>query len=233
MDTLRYRDLGEIDYSAATALQEKVLQEKQRGKLPDILFLLEHPHVFTIGRGGNEFNVLSPGEVPVYRTGRGGDVTYHGPGQLVVYPLLDLRSKLRKDVHRYLRQLEITVIETLKEFGLEAERMPPWTGVWIDKRKIASIGVAVRRGVTCHGLALNVNTDLGYFKRIIPCGLSWAEMTSIQKETGRTTSMEQVKELFLKQFLRIFGYSESEELCREDIQIGLRSELRAVPTISA
>lgn len=233
MDTLWYSDLREIDYPAAVSLQEKLLKEKQREKLPDILLVLEHPHVFTIGRGGKEFNLLSPGEVPVYRTGRGGDVTYHGPGQLVVYPLLDLRSKLRKDVHRYLRQLETTVIETLAEFGLEAKRMPPWTGVWIEKRKITSIGVAVRRGITCHGLALNVNTDLSYFNRIIPCGLKWAEMTSIEKEAGKTVSMEQVKEIFLKQFLRIFRYSELRELCQEDIQTGLRSEPPAAPTISA
>ncbi len=233
MDTLWYSDLREIDYLAAVSLQEKLLEKKQREKLPDILLLLEHPHVFTIGRSGKDLNLLSPGEVPVYRPGRGGDVTYHGPGQLVVYPLLDLRSKLRKDVHRYLRQLETTVIETLEEFGLDAKRMPPWTGVWIEKRKITSIGVAVRRGITCHGLALNVNTDLGYFNRIIPCGLKWAEMTSIQKETGRIVSMEEVKELFLDHFLRIFRYSELRELCHEDIQIGLRSEPRAVPIISA
>ncbi len=232
MSTLWYKDLGEIDYSAATALQEELLEEKQKGKLPDILLLLEHPHVFTLGRGGKESNLLSPGEVPVHRTSRGGDITYHGPGQLVVYPLLDLRSKLRKDVHRYLRQLEMTVIAALREFDLEAKRMPPWTGVWIETKKIASIGAAVRRGITCHGLALNVNTDLNYFKRIIPCGLTWAEMTSIQKETGKISSMDRVQKIFLKQFLRIFGYFESKELCHEDIQIGSRSEHQAVPTIS-
>ncbi len=233
MDMLWYKDLGEIDYPAAASLQGRLLEEKQREKLPDILLLLEHPHVFTIGRSGKESNLLAPGEVPVFRTGRGGDVTYHGPGQLVVYPLLDLSSKLRKDVHRYLRQLEMTVIETLKEFGLEAKRMPPWTGVWIEKRKITSIGVAVRRGITCHGVALNVNTDLSYFNRIIPCGLAWAEMTSIQKETSKVASMEKVKEAFLSHFLRIFRYSDLRELCHEDIQIGLRSEPQAAPIISA
>ncbi len=232
MDSLWYRDLGEIDYPAATALQESLVQEKQREKMPDVLLLLEHPHVFTIGRGGKDCNLLSPGEVPVYRTGRGGDVTYHGPGQLVVYPILDLRSKLRKDVHRYLRQLEVTTIETVKELGVRAKRVPPWTGIWIEKRKIASIGVAVKRGVTCHGLALNVNTDLNYFHRIIPCGLTWADMTSIQKETGMIFPMNHVKQLFLKQFLRIFNYADLKQLCREDIQTGLRSEPPGVPIIS-
>ena len=233
MNTLLYKDLGQMDYLTALSLQERLVEIKQKGKLPDILLLVEHPHVFTIGRSGRESNLLCPGEVPVYRTGRGGDATYHGPGQMVVYPLLDLRSTLRRDVHRYLRHIEMIAIRTLDGFGLRGERNPPWTGVWIGKRKIASIGVAVRRGISCHGLALNVNTDLTYFDRIIPCGLTWAKITSVQKELGREFPMERVKEEFLHHFVQKFRYAGLKELCHEDIQIGSRSEPRAVPTTSA
>lgn len=233
MGTLLFKELGEMEYLAALSLQERLVELKQKEKRPDMVLLVEHPHVFTIGRGGKESNLLCPGEVPVYRTGRGGDATYHGPGQMVAYPLLDLRSTLRRDVHRYLRQIERIVIHTLKDFGLRAERMPPWTGIWLEKRKIASIGVAVRRGITYHGLALNVNTDLSYFQRIVPCGLRWAEVTSMEKELGRKLPIEQVKERFLSHFVKEFGYAELKELCHEDIQIGSRSVPPAVPTTFA
>jgi lipoyl(octanoyl) transferase len=232
MSTLIVKDLGGMEYRAAVALQESLVAQKRGGDLPDILLFVEHPHVITIGRAGKESNVLAPGEVPVLRTSRGGDVTYHGPGQMVAYPIVDLKSKLRKDVHRYLRYLESAAIETLASFGLQAERRPPWTGIWIGKRKIAAIGVAVRRGITYHGLALNVNTDLFYFDRLIPCGLSWAEMTSMQKELGKKLSPAQVKEKFLSCFVRQFAYSGFEELCQEDIQIGSRSGLPEVRTTS-
>jgi lipoate-protein ligase B len=152
--------------------------------------------------------VISANDVPVYRTSRGGDVTYHGPGQLVVYPIIDLRSKLRKDVHRYVRNLELSAINTLRDFGLKGTRRPPYTGVWIGDRKIAAIGVAVRRCVTYHGLALNVNTDLSYFQRIIPCGLSWAEVTSMEKELGAKQNLVEVRDRFLCHFAELFGYAE-------------------------
>jgi lipoyl(octanoyl) transferase len=154
--------------------------------------------------------VLNPGEVPVYRTSRGGDVTYHGPGQLVVYPILCLRSKLRKAVHRYVRNLEQSAIQTLADFGIAAVRRPPFTGIWIGDRKIAAIGVAVRRAVTYHGLALNVNVDLNYFDRIIPCGLRWAGVTSIKNELGTEVNLVEVRERFLSHFAEIFGYSNVE-----------------------
>lgn len=221
-----------MDYLAALSLQERLLEAKQREGMPDVVLFVEHPHVFTIGRGGKESNLLCPGEVPVYRASRGGDATYHGPGQMVVYPLLDLRSTLRKDVHRYLRQIEQVLIRTLHDFGLQAGRMPPWTGIWIGKRKIASIGIAVRRGITCHGLALNVNSDLSYFKRIIPCGLTWAEITSIQKELGKELPVEQVKENFLAHFVKEFHYAELKELCHEDIPTGLRLKIPEAPITS-
>src|SRR3972149_5509418 len=126
MAELLHKDLGALDYLAAVELQERLVALKQRDSLPDTLLFVEHPHVYTLGRGGKESNVLAPKEVPVYRTSRGGDVTYHGPGQLVAYPIIDLRSKLRKDVHRYLRNLEMTAICTLKDFGLEGTRRPPF-----------------------------------------------------------------------------------------------------------
>jgi lipoate-protein ligase B len=213
MSTLLCKDLGMMDYPAAIEFQEKLVELKQREPSPDVLLFVEHPHVYTLGRGGKAANVLAAREVPVYRTSRGGDVTYHGPGQLVVYPLVDLRSKLRKDVHRYVRNLEMTAIRTLKDFGLEGIRRPPYTGIWIGDKKIAAIGVAVRRSITFHGLALNVNTDLSYFNRIIPCGLSWADVTSMARELGEEQNAECIRARFLDHFAELFGYSDIEETC--------------------
>jgi len=211
MSELLYKDLGQVDYLEALRVQEQLVELKQQEPFPDALLFVEHPHVYTLGRGGNVANVLAPEDVPVLRTSRGGDVTYHGPGQLVVYPIIDLRSKLRKDVHRYLRNLEISAIQTLADFGLAAVRKPPYTGIWIDNRKIAAIGVAVRRSITFHGLALNVNTDLSYFDRIVPCGLAWADVTSIARELGKEQSVEHVKESFVNHFAELFGYSDFKE----------------------
>jgi|SRR5262245_2111097 len=209
---LSVTDLGSLDYLAALEFQENVVAAKQRELLPDVVVFVQHPHVFTIGRGGKLENVIAPKDVPVHRVGRGGDVTYHGPGQLIVYPIIDLRSKLRRDVHRYVRNLEASAIRTLKEFGLEAMHRPPYTGIWIEDKKIAAIGVAVRRCITLHGLALNVNTDLSYFERIIPCGLSWAKVTCMAKELGARQDIELVKERFLRNFAEVFGYSAVEKI---------------------
>ena len=211
MAELVYKDLGRLDYLAALALQERLVEVKQTEPSPDILLFVEHPHVYTLGRGGDPSNVLAPGDVAVYRTSRGGDVTYHGPGQLVVYPIIDLRSKLRRDVYRYLRNLETTAIRTLEDFGLAGTRRPPYTGIWIGDRKVGAIGVAVRRCITYHGLALNVNTDLSYFQRIVPCGLAWADVTSMAKELGEEQGAERVKERFLHHFAELFGYSDIQE----------------------
>jgi lipoate-protein ligase B len=211
MGELFYKELGRVDYVAALKLQEWILERKQRDASPDVLLFVEHPHVYTLGRSGKESNVLAPKDVPVYRTSRGGDVTYHGPGQMVVYPIVDLRSKLRKEVHRYLRNLEMSAIRTLNDFGLDGVRRPPYTGIWIDNRKIAAIGIAVRGGITFHGLALNVNTDLSYFKRIIPCGLNWADVTSMASELGAEQNLVAVKDRFLNHFAELFGYSKTEK----------------------
>ena len=206
MSELLYQDLGSTDYLTALALQEQFVVAKQQNSSPDILLFVEHPHVYTLGRGGNEANVLEPEDVPVIRTSRGGDVTYHGPGQLVVYPIIDLRSKLRKDVHRYVRNLESTAIQTLRDFGLSSARRPPFTGIWINDKKIAAIGVAVRRCITFHGLALNVNPELAYFKRIVPCGLTWADVTSMARELDPDQDLSAVRDRFLRHFAEIFGY---------------------------
>ena len=228
MTTLLYKDLRAVDYLAALGLQERLVEFKQREPSPDILLFVEHPHVYTLGRGGKEANVLAPQEVPVYRTSRGGDVTYHGPGQLVVYPIIDLRSKRRKDVHRYLRNLELTAMRTLDDFGLEGTRRPPFTGIWIGGKKIAAIGVAVRRCITFHGLALNVNTDLNYFNRIVPCGLAWADVTSMSRELGATLDQREVRDRFLHHFAELFGYSETEKAEDGRLRIEDRDPLSSI-----
>jgi lipoate-protein ligase B len=230
---LLVKDLGTIEYLSALSLQEQILEKKIKGQLlADLLLLLEHPPVFTIGRSGKEMHLLEPGKAPCYRTGRGGDITYHGPGQMVAYPLVDLKSKLRRDVHLYLSRLERATICTLRVFGIVARRNPPWTGVWVGERKIASIGIAVKRGVAYHGIALNVDVDLTPFGWIIPCGLPWMKVTTMERELGRQISLARVKAEFVSAFARGLGYSEVKEVCPEDIQIGSRSDSLEAPTIS-
>jgi lipoate-protein ligase B len=208
---LLYHDLAYKDYRTALMLQEQLVLCKQQTSLADVLLFVQHPHVYTLGRGGKETNVLAPEDIPVIRTSRGGDVTYHGPGQLVIYPIIDLRSKLRKDVHRYVRNLELATMQTLQDFGLCGARRPPFTGIWIDDKKIAAIGVAVRRCITFHGLALNVNTDLAYFKRIVPCGLTWADVTSMARELDAAQNLTVVRDRFLHNFTEIFGYKHTKQ----------------------
>jgi lipoyl(octanoyl) transferase len=224
---LLYRNLGSMDYLATLALQERLVEQRQNDRSNDMLLFVEHPHVYTLGRGGDESNVLSAQEVPVHHTSRGGDVTYHGPGQLVVYPIIDLASKLRKDVHRYVRNLEMAAIRTLADYGLVAMRRPPHTGIWLDDRKIAAIGVAVRRRVTYHGLALNVNTDLSYFNRIIPCGLTWADVTSMKKEIGFEQNFAEVRQRFIDNFVEIFGYNNVTEWAEPSSELNGLNELNA------
>ena len=184
---LHVRDLGLIDYAAAHARQLDLVGRRQRGEVEDTLLLCEHPHVITKGRGkGAAANILAAGDVPVVEVERGGDVTYHGPGQLVAYPIVLLRDDER-DLHKYLRNLEAAVISTLATFGVEADREAGKTGVWLTdvggaRRKLCSLGIACRRWVCFHGLALNVTTDLAFFSRINPCGFEAAVMTSVAAE---------------------------------------------------
>jgi lipoate-protein ligase B len=171
------RQLGRIGYAEALALQQQLAEERKRGEGIDHLLLLEHPHVITLGRNGHTENLLAGGEIlqragiGFFPTDRGGDVTYHGPGQLVGYPILDLKP-WKRDVGAYLRAIEQTIIDTLADYGIEAGRIPKLTGVWVDGSKIAAIGVHLSRWVTSHGFALNVSTDLNYFQYIVPCGLT-------------------------------------------------------------
>ena len=180
---------GRVPYDEALSWQRGLAQDRIAGRLAhDVLLLLEHPPVITLGRSSHAENVLAPDAegVEVFEIERGGDVTYHGPGQLVGYPILDLKQH-RQDLHWYLRTLEQALIDALARLGIPAERNPGYTGVWTSagKRKIASIGVHVKQWVTWHGFALNVTTDLSGFDRIVPCGISGVEMTSIGREGAR------------------------------------------------
>ena len=221
--SLRVMDLGLLDYASALAVQERLVETRTRGGAADCLILVEHPHVITTGRRDVHGHILDPGDLPVHATSRGGDVTYHGPGQLVVYPIVDLRSKLRRAVHRYLDRLEQVIIDLLESYGLEGARRPPFTGVWIGERKICAIGIAVRRGVTYHGAALNVTPDLGYFHRIVPCGLEWAQVTSLEREVGGSVEMDEVKALLARGFCRTFGY---EEMVRDEVRDEVQDKVR-------
>lgn len=176
---------GLVPYGEALDWQRRLAEDRIAGRLPhDLLLLLEHPPVLTLGRNSHATNLLRPDGVEVFEVERGGDVTFHGPGQLVGYPILDLRQH-RQDLHWYLRTLEQALIDGLAELGIPAERNSGWTGVWTRGRKIASIGIHVKQWVTWHGFALNVTTDLGWFDRIVPCGIPGVVMTSVEKETGR------------------------------------------------
>ena len=198
---------GLVDYTAALAWQQTLVAQRIAAEIPDSLVLLEHPPVFTLGRGGDERYLLNPGQVPVHRVGRGGEATFHGPGQLVGYPILDL-NRHGKDVHRYLRLLEDVLIATLAEWGIAATRRDGLTGVWAGTGKIASIGIGVRRWVTFHGFALNVNTDLSYFSAIVPCGLPEVRMTSMQELLQEEIPLDTVQSTLVRSFARIFGHQE-------------------------
>jgi lipoate-protein ligase B len=180
-------EAGRVPYGEALAWQRQLANDRIARRLPhDLLLLLEHPPVITLGRTARDAHVLGADGVDVVEVERGGDVTYHGPGQLVGYPIIDLTG-LRPDLHWYLRTLEEALIAGLARLGIPAERHPGYTGVWTRGRKIASIGVHVKQWVTWHGFALNVTTDLAAFDRIVPCGIAGVEMTSIEREGGRGT----------------------------------------------
>jgi len=198
MMALRVVDLGVLPYREAWARQLAEVEARKQGAGDDTLFFVEHPHVITVGRRREALaNLVAPGDVEVVEIERGGDVTYHGPGQLVAYPILRLEEGER-DLHRFLRNLEEAVIRTCDRWGVDAGREPGATGVWLDgrgggRKKICSLGIACRRWVTFHGLALNVTTDLSYFHRINPCGFESSVMTSIEAELGAPIDMGDVK----------------------------------------
>jgi len=201
------RDLGRVRYADAFALQQQLVEQRKRGDIPDQLLIVEHPHVVTMGRNGHDENLLAQPElleragVEFHRTDRGGDVTYHGPGQVVGYPIVDLRE-WKRDVVAYVRALEQVLIDALAEFGITAGREAGATGVWTEQGKIAAIGVHISRWVTSHGFALNVATDLSYFRYIVPCGLT-KPVTSLQA-LGRTADRDQVVAALARSFARVF-----------------------------
>lgn len=204
------RRLGLVPYREALALQEKLVRLRRAGEVPDTLLLLEHPHVITAGSGADPEHVLADEAerrrlgVELCRVGRGGDVTYHGPGQLVAYPIMDLKPD-RKDLNRYLRDLEETAVRAARTLGVPCAAREGLTGVWTERGKLAAIGVRVSSGwITSHGLALNVQSDLSYFETIVPCGIPEARPTSLEAELGRKVSMRTAEDVFAEAFGSVF-----------------------------
>ena len=210
---LEVRDLGLIPYAEALALQSDLVGCRRTGDIPDQLLLLQHPHVITLGTAASRSHVLADESrrrelgIDLLDVGRGGDVTYHGPGQLVGYPILDLKPD-RKDVHQYLRDLEAVLVHTLDEMGIRGEPVPNLTGVWVDGRKIAVIGVRISSGwITSHGFALNVSNDLSFFETIVPCGIQDVSVTSVSQELGRPFAVPDILGMVSEAFSEIFGRS--------------------------
>lgn len=202
--------LGLVDYADALRIQREKVAQRKAGAIPETLLLLEHPHVYTLGRNARPENVLKPVEwlasrgAQVFETDRGGDVTYHGPGQLVGYPILDL-TQHRRDISWYMRSLEEVFIRTARDFGIETERCACGAGVWVGRNKLTAMGVHLSRWVTSHGFALNVNTDLKYFEWIVPCGIRDKGVTSLAKLLGHAVDMEMVTERVVEHFGAVFG----------------------------
>lgn len=209
-------DLGRVEYEDAFALQKREVERLQRGQGDDVLLFVEHPHVITVGRNADgsaliaDRRLIEARGARVVATDRGGDVTYHGPGQLVGYPILRLETS-RHDIRRYVYDLEEVLIMALADFGLFAGRHPEHRGVWVNNRKIASLGIRISRWVTCHGFALNVSTDLSYFSLMNPCGISGCVMTSMETELASTVAMAAVRERVVTHFGTVFEREMHEE----------------------
>ena len=211
MRTLEVQRLGLVAYSRALALQRALVEDRRAGRAGDRLLLLEHPHVLTLGvrgDGGRSHIVATPEAlnlrgVELHETGRGGDITYHGPGQIVGYPILDLQPD-RGDVHRYVRDLEEVLIRTAADYGISAHRVDGLTGVWVGREKLAAIGVRIARWITSHGFAFNVNTDLEYFNLIIPCGIADGGVTSVARLLGRPVDTVEVADRIVAHFANVF-----------------------------
>jgi len=209
---IEVRRLGRNPYADALALQRELVEERRAGRVGDLLLLVEHPHVLTLGvRGdGGRSHILASAEalasrsVEVHETGRGGDITYHGPGQLVGYPIIDLKPD-RCDVHRYVRDLEEVLIRVAGDYGIEAGRVPGLTGVWVGTSKLAAIGVLIARWITSHGFALNVATDLSYFNLIVPCGIADRGVTSLETLLGRRVHRRDVEDRVVRHFGDVFA----------------------------
>jgi lipoyl(octanoyl) transferase len=208
---LEVKRLGKVPYAEALELQADLVDRRRRGEVPDQLLLLEHPHVITLGTSSQDRHLLlSDAErerrgIDLFEVGRGGDVTYHGPGQLVGYPVLSLAPD-RKDLHRYLRDLEEVLLRTLDGFGIAGVREEGFTGVWVPEGKLGAIGVRVSSGwITSHGFALNVHPDLSFFTSIIPCGISHRPVTSMKEVLGRDITVAEVTEPLVRSFEKVFS----------------------------
>jgi lipoyl(octanoyl) transferase len=208
---IEVRRLGRIGYADGLELQKQLVEQRKAGEIPDQLLLLEHPPVITLGvkTRNNQTNIVATPEalaregVSVFETGRGGDVTYHGPGQLVGYPIIDLKPD-RCDVHKYVRDIEEVMIRAAAAFGVEAARLPGLTGAWVGSDKLAAIGVRISKWVTSHGFAFNVNTALNHFDFIVPCGITDKGVTSLQRLLKRPVEMGEVEDAIERAFMEVF-----------------------------
>ena len=229
MNDLIVVDLGRTKYADAWALQQRVFDARLAHALPDVLLLTEHDHVYTVGKGGDANHILANDaelrekKIDLFAIDRGGDVTYHGPGQLVGYPILDLNNYYL-DIHRYLRDIEEVLIATLGSFGVESGRSEGYTGVWVKNEKIAAIGVKVSRWITMHGFALNVSTDLSFFDRIIPCGIFHKGVTTLDRLVPLCVGMTEVKAAFVRHFAELF---------KVNVTLWSRTELELSLTVTA
>jgi lipoyl(octanoyl) transferase len=211
MRVCEYRYLGRTPYAEALALQQSLHDSRKRNEISDTLLLLEHPHVITLGRAANRANILvneqtrTEKKIELFETGRGGDVTYHGPGQLVGYPIISLAPDAQ-DVRRYVRNIQEVLVRTARDFGVEAEpRGGEHVGVWVGDDKLAAIGIRLSRWVTMHGFAFNITTDLEYFNLIVPCGIQGHGVTSLEKILGTTIEIATVAEIAAKHFGEVFS----------------------------
>jgi lipoyl(octanoyl) transferase len=207
---IEVRRLGVVPYAEALAMQRALVEERRADRIPDLLILLQHPPVITLGvKGdGGRGNIIATGErlsalgIAVSETGRGGDVTYHGPGQIVGYPIIDLRPD-RCDVHRYVRDVEEVMIRTCADYGVQAGRIKGLTGTWVGREKIGAIGVRISRWITSHGFAFNVSTNLDHFALIVPCGIADGGVTSLERVTGRPLSIREVESALVTHFCAV------------------------------
>ena len=227
-------DLGSVPFETALKIQHQLMDGKKNGMEEDYLLTLEHPHTYTIGATGSLENLLVDEEylkfngIELQHIRRGGDITYHGPGQLVAYPILNLNNYY-KDLHRYLRDLEEVLISTVKQFGIAAGRKSGLTGIWVGDEKLASIGIKMSKWITMHGTALNVSTDLSYFDNIIPCGVRDKSVTSMSKILGKSLEVKEVSHVYVRSFSRVFGSeivkNQRDNLLPEQRRVIMREEL--------
>ena len=208
---LQFQDLGSAPYQQTWDMQKKIQSQRINNEIDDTVLLVEHEPVYTFGKNANENHLLQnyPEDVKVFHIERGGDITFHGPGQLVGYPIIDLHN-YKMSISWYMRSLEAVIINTLNHYGIAAEHKKGLTGVWVKEEKIAALGVRISRWVTMHGFALNVNTELHYYDGIIPCGIFEYGVTSMKKLLGTAIKMDEVKKLLIKEFNMVFHYKKDE-----------------------